>query len=63
MNFPHNEQLVMPFYEIDDLATIAELSQAPVTKQHTINMGHLFIQQAKVYFMALNCWNQRENQE
>ena len=58
LTFPPNEPVDTIFTEIDDLATIAELARAPMSKPQKINMAYLLLHNTQVYSNALNKWNQ-----
>ena len=60
LTFPPNEPVDTIFAEIDELGTIAELAQAPISDQQKINMGYLLLQNAQIYSNALNKWNQKD---
>ena len=58
LTFPPNEPVDTIFTEIDELSTIAELANAPITEQQKINMGYLLLQKVQVYNTSLNKWDQ-----
>ena len=56
MQFHPQEPVDTVFTEIDDLATIAEMAEAPLTQPQKINMAFLLFQKTQVFNRGLTSW-------
>jgi len=59
LTYPPSEPVDTIFAEIDDLASIAEIANAPITATQKINMAYLLFQKKQVYKSALTQWDEK----
>lgn len=63
MQYQPTEPVDTIFTEIDDLATISEMADAPLTEAQKINMAYLLFQQTQSFNRGLTSWNSRPPQD
>ena len=61
ISFPPQEPLDTIFSEINDLATIAEYANAPITAFQKINMAYFYFQKCGIFKSALTRWDDTED--
>ena len=57
LSYPLSEPVDIIFSKIDDLASIAEIENSPITAAQKINMAYLLFQKKQVYKSALTKWD------
>ena len=61
LSFPPQESVDTIFSEIDDLATIADYANAPITAFQKINMAYIYFQKCGIFKSALTRWDDTED--
>ena len=59
LSFAPSEPVDTIFAEIDDLASIAEIANSPITANQKINMAYILFQKTQVYKSALTRWDEK----
>ena len=59
--YPPQEPVDTIFGEIDDLATIVEYADAPITPFQKINMAYIYFQSCGIFKSALTKWDEKED--
>ena len=57
LTFPPSEPVDTIFSEIDDLAAISEIANAPITVTQKINMAYIHFQKFQIFKSSLNKWD------
>ena len=63
LTFPPSEPVDTIFSEIDDLAAISEIANAPITVTQKINMAYIHFQKFQFFKSSLNKWDEKDFQE
>ena len=63
LTFPPTEPVDTIFVEIDDLAAIADIANAPLSTTQKINMAFIHFQKCHIYKSALNKWDEKPQDE
>ena len=61
LSFPPSEPVNTIFSEINNLAAIVEIANAPITSTKKINIAYIHFQKLQIFKLALNKWDEKES--